>query len=156
MAGHRTVGSRGPSYARPVVTNRGRWLLTLVVGAVVVAPAVLPDADDDFPISTYPMFTTERGEVVDLDTAVLVDDEGRHRLSPETIGGTDEIVAAAVTVSNAVAGGSAALDLLCQDIAERIDDDGEVEIVTERHDAVDLLRDGAPPISVTVHERCPA
>src|SRR5690349_3504801 len=103
MAGHRTSGVGGSSYARPVVTNRGRWLLTLAVGAVVLAPAALPDAEDDFPISTYPMFTTERGEVVDLDTAVLVDDDGRHRLSPETIGGTDEIVAAAVTVSNAVA-----------------------------------------------------
>ena len=138
------------------MTNRGRWLLTLAVGAAVVAPAVLPDAKDDFPISTYPMFTSERGEVVDLDTAVLVDDEGRHRLSPEAIGGTDEIVAAAVTVSNAIAGGSATLDLLCQDIADRVDDRGEVQIVTERHDAVDLLRDGAPAIEVTVHERCPA
>jgi hypothetical protein len=130
--------------------------VTVAVGAVVLAPALLPDPADDFPISTYPMFTIERGDVVDLDTAVLVDDDGRHRLSPEAIGGTDEIVAAAVTVSNAVAGGAATLALLCQDIADRVDDDGEVQIVTERHDAVDLLRDGAPAIEVTVHERCPA
>ena len=138
------------------MTNRGRWLLTLAVGAVVLAPAFLPDAEDDFPLSTYPMFTIERGEVVDLDTAVLVDDGGRHRLSPADIGGTDEIVAAAVTVSNAIAGGSVSLDLLCQDIADRLDGPGEVQIVTERHDAVDLLREDAAALDITVHDRCPA
>ncbi len=129
--------------------------MTVAVGIVVLAPALLPEAEDDFPISTYPMFTAERGEVVDLDTAVRVDDEGRHRLSPEAIGGTDEIVSASVAVSRAVVAGAAALDLLCGHIADRVDGPGEVQIVTERHDAVDLLRDGGEPIAVTVHERCP-
>ena len=138
------------------MTNRGRWVVTVAVGLLVLAPAVLPDPEDDFPISTYPMFTAERGEVVDLDTAVVVDADGRHRLSPEVVGGTDEIVAASVAVSRAIAEGGAALDLLCQDIAARVDEPGEVQIVTERHDAVDLLRYGAPAIEVTVHERCPA
>jgi hypothetical protein len=131
-------------------------VVTVAVGLVVFAPAVLPDPDDDFPISTYPMFTTERAEVVDLDTAVLVDDDGRHRLSPELVGGSDQIVTAAVTVSQAVAAGSAATELLCQDIADRVDGPGSIEIVTERHDAVDLLRDDADAISVTVHARCDA
>jgi hypothetical protein len=131
-------------------------LVTVVVGAVVLAPAVLPDPDDDFPISTYPMFTTERGEVVDLDTAVLVDEDGRHRLSPEAVGGTDEIVGAAVTVSRAIQEGSVALDLLCQDIADRVDGPGEIQVVTERHDAIDLLQHGREPLQVTVHDRCDA
>ena len=70
-------------YARRVVTNRGRWVVTVAVGLVVRRPgASCPDPADDFPISTYPMFTTERGEVVDIDTAVRVDEAGRHRLSP--------------------------------------------------------------------------
>jgi hypothetical protein len=128
--------------------------VTVAVGAVVLAPAVLPDPADDFPISTYPMFTLERGEVVDLDTAVLVDDDGRHRLSPEVVGGTDEIVAAAVAVSDAIAGGPVAMDVFCQDVAARVDGPGEIQLVTERHDAVDLLRDDAPAIEVTVHARC--
>lgn len=130
--------------------------MTVAVGLVVAAPALLPDPADDFPISTYPMFTIERGEVVDLGTAVLVDDEGRHRLSPELVGGTDEIVAAAVTVSNAIVGGPSTLALLCQDIADRVDGPGEIQVVTERHDAVELLREGAEPLRVTVHETCPA
>jgi len=128
--------------------------VTVAVGLVVVAPAVLPDAADDFPISTYPMFTTERGEVVDIDTAVRVDDAGRHRLSPELVGGTSEIVSAAVTVSRAIAEGAAALARLCGEIADRVDEPGSIEIVTERHDAVALLQDGAQPLEVTVHERC--
>jgi hypothetical protein len=128
----------------------------VVVGLVVAAPALLPDPADDFPISTYPMFTAERGEVVDIDTAVRVDDAGRHRLSPEKVGGTDEIVSAAVTVSRAIAGGGAALARLCAEIADRVDEPGTIEIVTERHDAVALLQDGTEPLGVTVHERCEA
>jgi hypothetical protein len=131
-------------------------LVTSVVGLVVLAPALLPDPSDDFPISTYPMFTIERGEVVDLDTAVLVDDDGRHRLSPEAVGGSDQIVTAAVTVSQAISDGATAVALLCREIAGRVDGPGTIEIVTERHDAVDLLRDDADPISVTVHDRCDA
>jgi hypothetical protein len=130
--------------------------VTVAVALVVAAPAVWPDPDDDFPISTYPMFTAERGEVVDLDTAVLVDEAGTHRLSPEAVGGTDEIVSAAVTVSRAIAEGPVALALLCAEVAERVEGAGEVRIVTERHDAVDLLREGAPALAVTVHERCEA
>ncbi len=136
------------------MTNRARWVVTVVAVAVVASPAVLPDPADDFPLSTYPMFTADRGRVVDLDTAVLVDVDGRHRLSPEVVGGTDEVIAAAVAVSQAVAGGLAALADLCADIADRIDSTGTVEIVTERHDAVDLLRDDAEPLATTVHHEC--
>ena len=131
-------------------------MVTVVAVAVVAAPAVWPEPEDDFPISTYPMFTAERGRVVDLDTVVLVDEDGRHRLSPGEVGGTDEIVAAAVAVSRAIAGGPTALATLCDDIADRVDAAGTVEVVTDRHDAVALLQDGAPPVAIDVHERCEA
>jgi len=147
---------RSASYAAGVVTNRGRWVVTVVVGLVVIAPALLADPGDDFPISTYPMFTAERDRVVDIDTAVLVDADGRRRLSPEIVGGTEEIVSAAVTVSRAIADGDVSLARLCAEIAGRVDGPGSVEIVTERHDAVALLQDGVPPVAVTVHERCEA
>lgn len=132
-------------------------MVTVAAVVAVLAPALWPGAEDDFPLSTYPMFTAERGRVVDLDTAVLVDDDGRHRLSPEAVGGTDEVVSAAVTVSRAIAAGDVALARLCAEIADRVGPDrATVEIVTERHDAVALLRDGAPAVAVTVHERCEA
>ncbi len=128
--------------------------MTVVVGLVILAPALLPGAEDDFPLSTFPMFTYERGAVVDLDTAVLVDADGRHRLSPEAVGGTDEIVSAAVAVDRAIAAGPDALERFCATVAGRVDGPGAIEVVTERHDAIALLRDGAEPEAVTVHERC--
>jgi hypothetical protein len=128
--------------------------VTVVVGLVILAPAVLPGVDDDFPFSTFPMFTYERGAVVDLDTVVLVDGDGRHRLSPETVGGTDEIVSAAVAVDRAITAGPAALERFCTSVAARLDGPGSIEVVTERHDAIALLRDGAEPDAVTVHARC--
>jgi hypothetical protein len=130
-------------------------LVTAVVAAVLLAPAVLPDASDGFPVSTYPMFTSERGRVMALDTVVLVDAGGRHRLSPEAISGTDEVVLASTTVRRAIAGGEAALRRLCRDIARRVDRPGEVQVVTEVHDTIDLIRDDAEPRSTDVLARCP-
>lgn len=136
--------------------NRARWLLTLAVGGIVAAPAVWPGASDGFPISTYPMFTSDRGRIMALDTVVVVRGDERQRLSPEEIGGTDEVVLAAVTVSTAIRAGASALDRLCTEIAARLEDPGTVQIVTERHDTVALLQDGAPPVAVVVHRTCPA
>ena len=59
-------------------------------------------------------------------------------------------------MSGAIDGGPATLATLCAQIAGRVDGPGTIEIVTERHDAVALLQDGAPPVEVTVHERCEA
>ena len=136
--------------------NGTRWVVTVGVVLAVGAPAVLPGADDGFPISTYPMFTSDRGRVMSLDTVVLVTGDGRERLSPEAIGGTDEIVLAAVIVGDAVDEGPAALQRLCREVAERVDRPGTVEIVTERHDTVALLQDGAAPVEIEVHDRCEA
>jgi hypothetical protein len=136
------------------VGRRWRTVLTLAVVAVVVAPAFWPGVEDDFPISTYPMFTAERDREVELDTAVLAVGGERGRLTPQEIGGTDEVVLAAETVTGAVRRGEA--DALCAEIAGRVGGPGEVQLVTETHDAVDLVRDGGPPESVTVHARCPA
>ena len=138
------------------MTNRTRWLVTAAVACVVAAPAVWPHASDGFPISTYPMFTSDRGRVIAIDTAVLVRDDRRERLSPDVIGGTDEVVLAAATVSDAIAAGPSALAALCAEIADRIHRPGTVEIVTETHDTIALLRDGADPLTIRVHQRCPA
>jgi hypothetical protein len=134
-----------------------RWAVTVAVGVIVLAPAFWPGVEDDFPLSTYPMFTEELGRVVRIDTAVRVQDGEHHRLSPELIGGTDEVILASETVSRALRAGPEAADRLCREIAERIEDGegGEVALVTETHDAVALLRDDAPPIDVATRTRCP-
>jgi hypothetical protein len=136
--------------------NRTRWLVTLGVAVAVLAPAVVPHAADGFPISSYPMFTSDRGRVMALDTVVLVDDGERTRLSPEVIGGTDEIVLAAVIVRDAISDGATGLQRLCREVADRVDRAGTVEIVTETHDTVALLQEDAEPLRVQVHHRCEA
>lgn len=138
------------------MTNWTRRLVTVAVCLAVVLPAALPGGADGFPISTYPMFTSDRGRVMAIDTVVLVNTEGRQRLSPTSIGGTDEIVLAAVTVSNAIRHGQAALDRLCREVAGRIAEQATIEIVTETHDTIDLLQSEARPLAIRVHARCQA
>ena len=128
----------------------------MAVSLAVVLPAALPGGADGFPISTYPMFTSDRGRVMAIDTVVLVNAEGRQRLSPTTIGGTDEIVLAAVTVSNAIHDGPVALERLCREVAGRIAAQATIEIVTETHDTIELLQSDAPPLEIRVHARCQA
>ena len=139
------------------MTNRIRWLVTLAVAAVVLAPAVWPHASDGFPLSTYPMFTSERGRVVAIDTVVLVVDGRTERLSPERIAGTDEPVLASATVTRAIVGGPAELGRLCGEVAARLDREqhGEVRVVSETYDTIELLRRSAPPLQTVVHARCP-
>jgi hypothetical protein len=138
------------------MTDRTRWLVTLGVALAVLAPAALPDASDGFPISTYPMFTADRGQVIGLDTVVLERDGRRRRLSPERIGGTDEVVLASTTVANAIAAGPAGVARLCREVAARVDEPGTVEVVTEVYDTVELLQQGAAPTDRTVHGSCEA
>jgi hypothetical protein len=131
-----------------------RWLVTAAAAIAVLAPAVLPDASDGFPISTYPMFTTDRGRVIGLDTVVLARDGRRERLSPERIGGTDEVVLASATVSNAIAAGPTAVARLCREVAAGVDERGTVEVVTEVYDTIALLQHGARPTRRSVHATC--
>ena len=90
-----------------------------LVGAslVVLAPLLRAPKDDTYPLSTYPMFATDRGAVHEIATAVGIDTDGSvMRLSPRSIAGTDEVVLASVTVARAVARGEA--DELCAELVE--------------------------------------
>lgn len=135
----------------------GRWIGWAVVGLTglaVVFPA-LTDGGDSYPLSNYPMFSSDRGSEADLATAVAESADGEvSRLDPRTIAGSDEVILAAATVSRAVRRGRA--EALCREIADRIDDPEISRIVvrTERHDLVASLTDDAEPLSIDVHARC--
>jgi hypothetical protein len=95
---------------------------------------------DGFPLSTYPMFASDRGRVVDVATVVAVDgrDGTVHRLDPNAIARTDQVIQAMVTVERAIAAGAAASAALCADVAGRVDqrDVDEVQVVVERYDTI--------------------
>jgi hypothetical protein len=117
----------------------------LVVAAAVVAGVAVPgvrmmasrDAPDGLPLSTYPMFTSDPGRVVEQPTVVAVSPGGDvERLSPETIAGTDQVMQAAMAVRRAVDAGPAATRALCDEVAGRVGTPATVAVVVERHDVV--------------------
>lgn len=130
------------------------WLVVGVTGLAVLAPAVT-GGGDSYPLSSYPMFSRDRGEEAHLATAVAESASGEvWRLDPETISGSDEVILAAATVARAIRGGR--VEALCREIADRIDDPEARHVVvrTEQHDLVASLTDGAEPLAVEEHARC--
>ena len=129
--------------------------LAAVVGAVLAPPVLWPERDS-YPLSTYPMFASDRGTRSSLAVAVGIDRDGAvHRLSASEVSGTDEVMLAVQTVRRAVAGGRA--DDLCRAVAGRTRDGSlvAVEVRTEVVDSVGWLQGQREPESVTVHARCP-
>lgn len=122
--------------------------------AVLAWPAVAPGELDSLPLSNYPMFAHERGRVTRFHVAVLVDPAGEeHGLDLRVVGGTDQPVQAAMTVSQAVRNGEAAD--LCAEVAEQVDRPGSVEIVSVSYDAPGWFAGDREPVARTVHASCP-
>lgn len=133
----------------------------LVLAVAVGAPALQPDPADGFPVSSYPMFATDRGRVVVLATAVGVTREGdERRLGPQAVGGGDEVMLAASAARLAVSGSSADARRYCREVADRVadgagpDDVTAVEVRTEERDAVADPQARRPARDVVAHARC--
>lgn len=132
--------------------RRRRWLITAVVLAAVVSPA-LRDRDS-FPLSTYPMYASARPEVVAFPIVVGYDAGGDQvRLSLQVVARTDDALIGQARVRGAIDDGEA--DGLCAEVAARAPDTVErVEVVTERHDVVDLAAGRVAPLDRDVHASC--
>ncbi len=132
--------------------------ISLLFAAAVLSPLVRSPPRDSYPLSNYPMFSDRLDAVNDVRTAVGRDAAGkRELLSPLLISGTDEAMMAVQTVGDAVAAGEAGE--LCEAIATRLARSGRthlraVEVVTERHHAVDYFRGARDPLGAEVHARC--
>jgi hypothetical protein len=136
-----------------------RRVTTALLVAVVALPGLRllvqgDDAPDGFPLSTYPMFTHDRGRTVEVPSVVVVDGDDVHRLSPEVIADTDQVIEANVVVQQAIAGGSGTAAELCRDVAARTDDAGEVQVVVERYDSHRWAAGDDDPIERRVVASC--
>lgn len=137
------------------------YALLGALALVVVSPALAKPPKDGFPLSTYPMFSTNKDPKTSVDQAVAVSGgSGVTVLGPGFVG-TDEVLQARATISRAVRGGAPAAKALCEEIASRVarDDalDGatQVEIRNVTHDSVAYFAGGdRQPASVRVHARC--
>ena len=134
------------------------YVVSVAALALVFSPVLRPSQRDSYPLSTYPMFSYNRGRESALPTAVGVTLEGQiRRLSPELISGGYEPVRAFATVEASIDNGDTAE--LCQEIAERTvksrDDLVAIEVVTEVHDVVAWFEGHKEPSQRIVHARCP-
>lgn len=128
--------------------------VSVLAVAAVLSPAL--HERDGYPLSTYPMFSHDRGQVAVIDTAVGRDVNGaRHRLNPSVIAGGIEVIRAAVTVSRSIRVGDTAA--LCAEIAARArgrEGIVRIEVVSETHDVVAFFEVSKEPLAVQVHASC--
>jgi len=145
-------------------TTRVRaYLLGGLLVAATAYPGLLPPSEDGYPLSTYPMFSRDRGRRTQVGAALARDAEGRQTpLSPRLIANS-EAMQAVRTLNRALHGGRKPARALCQQIARRIASEGgpalagtrEVLLVHERVDSVAFLGGRAQPDQRKVRARCP-
>lgn len=133
-----------------------RLALTLILLAALVSPAIR-DADS-FPLSTYPMYATARGDTTEFTLAIGRNDAGdRVTLSLELIGASDDPLIVAGELRAAIRAGRS--EPRCDVIAARVgesdrDDVVEIEIASEVHRTVDATRGEPSLVEREVHARC--
>ena len=134
------------------------YIVSAAALSLVFSPVLRPSQRDSYPLSTYPMFSYDRGRESALPTAVGVTDGGEiRRLSPELISGGYEPVRAFATVEASIANGDT--PELCREIAQRTararsTDVVAIEVVTEVHDVVAWFEGQKEPSQRIVHARC--
>lgn len=140
-------------------TERTERARRAVVTAGVVGLLTLPVvADrDDFPLSTYPMYSRTRTSEVSFVTANGIDADGeRSRLGLEVIGASDDPLVVAGELRADLRSGRQ--DDRCRAILARLPADAvsivAVEVVTERHDTVEHTAGRSSLIDRTVHALC--
>jgi len=147
------------------------YLLSALVLGATAYPAFLDPSDDGFPLSTYPMFSKDRGEVVPVTSAFAVrgpgsegstrSNRGAVAVAPHYVANA-ETMQALQTIRKSVRRGKRSARRLCRAIAARIGEarDPElagvthVELATEHHASVAFLAGERTPRKRRVHARC--
>ncbi len=133
-----------------------RRVVAAAVGGALLLPVALDR--DDFPLSTYPMYSRTRDRTVRFTTAfAVVGDERPEPLGLETIGGVDDPLLVVGELRAAVRAGRA--EERCAEIAARAGRAGvpagsTVEVVTEHHDVIDRVEGDASLVDREVHATC--
>ena len=136
-------------------------LSALMLGAVL-SPALRDPDDDGFPLSTYPMFSHNRGRTSSVISALAVDAHGAEQPVPPSLVGTSETMQAMRILAKGVNGGPRSARKLCRLLAERVAKErdarfaGAVSIVLARQtfDSIAYLAGARTPRSRVEHARC--
>ena len=138
--------------------RRTRILVTAGLVGALVAPVVLDR--DGFPLSTYPMYSRTRGDVVTFATAQAVEADGTtSTLTLGIIGDSDDPLIVAGELRDAIRSGRAGQR--CEEIVSRAAGWGglpqgavRIEVVTERRDVVAHVEGNPSLRDRTVHASC--
>lgn len=136
------------------------YVVSVVLIALVISPALRDPPVDSFPLSDYPMFSHGRpSPEMTLTHAHGVSADGeREPLSPMVSSANREVLQSMMTISNEVHGGRAAP--FCVEIAERVaaepdlDHIETVELITSTFDSVAYFLEGPEPLHRELHHRC--
>lgn len=155
-------GSHGHDAGVSVRLRLRSYLIGAVLLVAVAFPLLNSPEDDDFPLSTYPMFSGARASgAASIPHAIGVELDGSRVVLPPEAVANEEVIQAFETLRQAIAGEPDAVARLCEDVAAHVRRSGNpgfadiiaVEIVTDRYDVIDYFEDDTP-LATTVHTAC--
>lgn len=138
------------------MTRAKAYVLTLVFGVAVILPAIPGLMGDDFPISTYPMFSGRQSETATIARAEgLRADGSASRLQPSLVA-NDEVIQAFETLRQAISKGPEATLALCRRIAGRVSahDYTEIRLLTETYNVIEYFDSDKGPLTSSVQASC--
>ena len=132
------------------------------LGAALIVAVLLPlvgdPRDDDFPFSTYPMFSGRQSSEATIAHAVVIDANGERSALPPVAVANDEVIQAFETLRQAVRQGPDATARLCAHAADWYagghEGPARVEIVSDTYDAVAYFDGDKQPLATEVHASC--
>lgn len=139
------------------MSDRQQIWLCAVLGTVLVAavayPALRPPAEDGYPLSTYPMFSRDRGRSLRVASARLRYEDGHEETLPPTLIANGEVMQAVQRLNRGLRRGRKGRKRLCRQIASRVAMAGterqqrarELLLVQERVDTVTFLSSRGDP-----------
>lgn len=140
-------------------------LSALVLAALLSVLRLDPQdpEQDSFPLSTYPMFSYDRGRVASVTVALALGPNGYEAAIPPSFVATSETMQALKTIAKSVREGGERAEQLCASIAARVassPDDAfraatEVAFVRNTVDTIDYLSGNGAARDRAVELRCP-
>ncbi|MDD9945288.1 MAG: hypothetical protein OXU20_29870 [Myxococcales bacterium] len=139
------------------------YLLGGLFVAATAYPAFLPPGEDSYPLSTYPMFSRDRGKRSWVGSALALDRQGTELpLAPSYVANS-EAMQAVKTLNTALNRGRKAARKLCAAIALRVRERADpqlasavvVQLQRQRVDSVAFLAGHRDARGRKVFARCP-
>lgn len=126
----------------------------VIFGLTAAALSPIGFSQDSFPLSTFPMFSKARPNVVEMPRVIALGEEGEKPVPPSVVA-SGEVLQAKVAIARAVSSPAGA-QKLCEAVAERLKARGEAGSLLVVHDTLAVpsyLEDGKPT-KRTILARC--